>query len=119
MRDRNLQIAHDWLRAFNGRDLDALLSLYDPSAVHLSPKLRARRPETEGKVRGHAALRDWWADSFQRLPGLRYELVTLTADDERVWFEYRRILPGEADLMVAELLVVREGRIVESRVYHG
>jgi ketosteroid isomerase-like protein len=114
-----LDIAREWLRAFNARELDALLALYDPAAVHLSPKLRERRPETGGRVAGEAALRAWWADAFRTLEGLRYEPVTLTADGERVWMEYRRVLPGAPDLMVAEVLVVRGGRIVESRVYHG
>lgn len=112
-------LAREWLRAFNARDLDALLALYAENAVHLSPKLRERQPETGGKVIGRPALRAWWADSFARLPGLRYDVVSLTADKERVWFEYRRVLPGQPDLMVAELLIVRGEKIVESRVYHG
>lgn len=112
-------IGHEWMRAFNARDLDALLALYADDAVHTSPKLRERQPETGGQVRGRAALREWWADSFRRLPGLAYELTTLTADAERVWFEYRRRLPGQPDSMVAEVLEVRAGKIVASRVYHG
>lgn len=116
---RNVAIAREWLRAFNARDLDGLLALYSDDAVHVSPKLRARKPETEGKVRGKAALRAWWQDSFDRLPGLRYEETTLTADAARVFMEYLRRCPGEADLPVAEVLDVSGGRIVGSRVYHG
>lgn len=119
MTDALLDMAREWLRAFNARDLDALLALYADDAVHVSPKLRERSPETKGRVAGKAALRAWWADSFARLPGLRYDVRTLTADAERVWFEYTRVLPGQPDMSVAELLVVRGGRIVESRVFHG
>jgi ketosteroid isomerase-like protein len=114
-----LDIARAWLAAFNARDLDALLALYAEDAVHTSPKLRARQPETLGEIRGRAALRAWWADAFDRLPGLRYEALTLTADAERVWMEYLRRAPNEPDMAVAEILVVRGGAIVESRVYHG
>ena len=112
-------IGQEWMRAFNARDLDALLALYAEDAVHTSPKLRERQPETGGLIRGRTALREWWADSFRRLPGLRYDSMALTADAERVWFEYRRVLSGQPDSIVAEVLIVREGRIVESRVYHG
>jgi ketosteroid isomerase-like protein len=115
----NVKIAREWLRAFNARELDALLSLYADDAVHVSPKLRVRRPETEGKVRGKAALREWWRDSFERLPGLRYEEITLTADDQRVFMEYLRKAPNEADFVVAEVLDVTNGKITGSRVYHG
>src|SRR3954470_20854651 len=101
---RSIDIAESWLAAFNARDLDALLALYAEDAVHLSPKLRERNPETGGRVRGKAALSAWWGDAFQRLPHLRYEPVSLTADGERVWFEYRRVLPEQPELMVAEVL---------------
>jgi ADP-ribose pyrophosphatase YjhB (NUDIX family) len=112
-------LAHAWVAAFNRRDLDALLALYAEDAVHFSPKLRARRPETGGLVKGKAALRAWWADSFERLPGLHYEARRVTASGERLFLEYDRSLPGEETLAVAELFVVRGGLIAESRVYHG
>ena len=115
----NAAIARDWLRAFNARDLDGLLTLYADEAVHTSPKLRVKKPETLGQVRGTGALRAWWQDSFERLPGLRYDALTITADRERVWMEYLRKAPGEADMTVAEVLDVNAGRIVASRVYHG
>jgi 8-oxo-dGTP diphosphatase len=112
-------IARAWLLHFNARDLDALLSLYADDAVHVSPKLRDKRPETQGEIRGKAALRDWWQDAFSRLPGLHYAEKHVTASGERVFLEYVRSVPGESDLVVAELFVVRAGRIVESRVFHG
>lgn len=114
-----LAIARRWLAAFAESDLDALLALYADDAVHASPKIRARHPETGGLLRGKPALRAWWADAFGRLPGLRYEERTLTADARRVWMEYARVLPGEPELMVAEVLEIEDGLIVGSRVYHG
>jgi ketosteroid isomerase-like protein len=112
-------IARAWLARFNARDLDALLALYADDAVHVSPKLRDKRPETKGEIRGKAALRDWWQDAFTRLPGLHYAERNVTASGARVFLEYARTVPGEPELLVAELFVVRAGRIVESRVFHG
>jgi 8-oxo-dGTP diphosphatase len=112
-------LARRWLEAFNTRDLEGLLALYAADAVHTSPKLRDRHPETNGEVRGVAALRTWWRDAMDRLPGLRYEPLHLTASGGRVVMEYLRTVPGEADLVVAETLVVRDGRIVASHVFHG
>lgn len=115
----NAAIAREWLRAFNARDLDALLALYAEDAVHTGPKLRVKKPETQGKVRGKGALRAWWQDSFERLPGLRYEALTICADGARVWMEYLRKAPNEPDMVVAEVLDVKNGKIVDSRVFHG
>ena len=114
-----VEVARRWLATFNARDLDGLLALYAGDAVHMSPKLRAARPSTNGEIRGTAALRAWWEDSFARLPGLRYEARSLTADLERVWMEYARLLPGEPEMLVAEVLEVRDGLIRASRVFHG
>ena len=115
----NERLGRAWLDAFNRRDLEALLGLYAEDCVHTSPKLRVQRPETRGEVRGKAALRSWWADAFARLPALRYEGLSLTADEDRVVLEYLRHVPGEASLPVLELFETREGRIVASRVFHG
>lgn len=116
-------LARAWLAAFNERSLDRLLALYADDARHFSPKLFARRPETNGLVIGQAALREWWADCFARLPGLHYaERSITTAGDSTVGrfvIEYERTVPGEAPLAVAEAYTVRGGRIAESRVYHG
>jgi ketosteroid isomerase-like protein len=115
----NERLGRAWLAAFNGRDLDGLLALYAEDCVHTSPKLRTQRPQTGGQVRGKAALRAWWADAFARLPELRYEALSLTADEDRVVLEYLRQVPGEAALPVLELFEVRAGAIAASRVFHG
>jgi ketosteroid isomerase-like protein len=112
-------IGERWLACFALRDLDGLLALYADDAVHVSPKLRARHPETGGAIRGKAAMRTWWQDAFDRLPTMRYEPVALIADEARVCMEYVRHVEGEADLPVAEVLDVVAGRIVASRVFHG
>lgn len=112
-------LAREWLRRFNARDLDGLLALYDDEAVHTSPKLRDRLPETRGELRGKEALWGWWKDSMDRLPGLHYAEQHLTAGGDRVFMEYLRTNPGDPPLLVAECLVVRAGRIVASHVFHG
>jgi hypothetical protein len=115
-----LALAQRWLAAFNAKDLEALLALYQDDAVHVSPKLRDRQPETKGEIRGVPALWVWWRDALDRLPGLRYELTRLTAMEDRVFMEYVRHNPGDPDLLVAEVLEVGAGgRIRASRVYHG
>ena len=116
---RLVEIARRWLACFEHRDLDGLLALYADDATHASPKIRMRHPETGGVLRGKAAMRAWWQDSFDRLPTMRYEPTALTADRERVFMEYVRKVGGEPDLLVAEVLEVRAGLIAASRVFHG
>jgi ketosteroid isomerase-like protein len=120
MTPENLQsIAFKWFDAFNNHNLEQLLSLYDDDAEHYSPKLKIHKPETNGLVVGKQALRNWWQDAFDRLPSLNYKVTSLTANGDRVFMEYIRSVNGEENILIAEVLVVRDGKIIASRVYHG
>lgn len=112
------EIAGCWFKAFNNHNLDALLTLYDNNASHFSPKLKLRRPETNGLITGKDALSTWWKDAFERLPTLQYQVIRLTPYKNRVFLEYIRHVNGEEDLMVGEMLEVENGLIVKSSVFH-
>lgn len=117
--EENLTIAKKWFEAFNEHNLENLLSLYDDNAEHFSPKLKIRKPETQGLIKGKNELRIWWQDAFDRLPTLHYKTTTLTANNERVFMEYIRQVEKEEDMLVAEVLEITDGKIIFSRVYHG
>ena len=115
----NIAIATRWFEAFNEHNLEKLLGLYHNEAQHYSPKLKVRQPETNGRVSGKAALWAWWQDAFDRLPSLKYTPTTLTANDDRIFMEYIRTVGNEPEMLVAEVLEIKNGLIVASRVYHG
>lgn len=116
---QNQSIAFKWFDAFNAHNLEQLLALYDDNAEHFSPKLKIRKPETDGLIKGKNSLRDWWQDAFDRLPTLNYKVASLTANENRVFMEYIRKVENEEDILVAEVLEIKDGKIVFSRVYHG
>lgn len=117
--DANAAIGRAWLKAFNAHDVPALVALYADGATHTSPKIRALHPETGGKLVGRPAIEAWWRDAIQRLPTLRYEELTVTANGDRVFLEYLRHAPDGPPYPVAEVFDVKGGKIVASRVYHG
>jgi ketosteroid isomerase-like protein len=119
MNTTNLNIARAWFDAFNAHDLENLLQLYHDDAVHYSPKLKTRHPETNGFIKGKDALRMWWHDAFDRLPTLHYEVISLTANDDRVFMEYKRHVQGEEAIQVGEVLEIKDDAIKASRVYHS
>ena len=114
-----LSIAKKWFDAFNEHDLKKLLALYDDNAQHYSPKLKVRNPETKGLIAGKKALRLWWRDSFERLPSLKYQPQRFIANDSSVFLEYIRVVDGEENMTVGEVLEIRDGLIISSRVYHS
>ena len=117
--ESNRQIALDWIEAFNEHNLEKLLRLYDNNAIHFSPKLKVRMPETSGWIKGKDQLRSWWNDAFQRLPSLRYELKNLIINDDQILMEYLRTVNGEEEMMIAEILEIASGVVIRSRVYHS
>jgi hypothetical protein len=114
-----LQIANKWLEAFNTKNINALLNLYDVHAQHYSPKLKIAKPQTNGLISGHNELREWWQGAFERLPQLHYESKNIVCNNDFAFIEYLRQVPGEMDLMVGEVLEINNEKIIFSRVYHS
>ena len=113
------EVVAEWLRAFNAGDAEAMVALYAEDATHTSPKLRVAQPATGGRIDGKAAMRKWWASTFERSPGMRYDVITTVANEDAAVIEYMRIKPGEPPMRVAEVFEVRAGKIVRSHVFHG
>ena len=112
----NANITFSWFDAFNEHDIEKLLALYHADADHYSPKLKVRFPETKGLIKGKDALRNWWNDSFERLPSLRYEIISLTVNKDFVLMAYKRMVNNEEDMEVNEVLNISNGLIVSSAV---
>ena len=115
----NTEIAQQWLAAFNEHNLEKLLLLYSDNAIHFSPKLKTRQPETNGIIKGKSELRKWWQDAFSRLPTLNYRKINFIANNQLVLIEYLRTVANEEDMMVAEILEIKDEKIISSRVYHS
>lgn len=113
------EIARTWFHAFNTKDIDLLLSLYDDQAQHYSPKLKLKHPETKGLIKGKQALYDWWKDAFIHMPDLRYEILYLMSDETKVFMEYLRYKTGDPTMQIGEILEFKDGKIIASRVYHS
>ena len=107
-----------WFEAFNEKNIEKLLSLYDDKAEHFSPKLKVRMPETNGLIKGKQQLFDWWNDAFVRLPSLKYTVNYIIADQNKVFMEYVRSVENEADMIVGEVLSFENGKIIASKVFH-
>lgn len=119
MKDQNLASIHQWFSAFNTKNIELLLSLYHDNAEHFSPKLKIRKPETNGLIKGKEQLREWWQDAFERLPELFYQPNYFIADEQSVFVEYVRTVPGEEEMIVGEVMFFDNGKIVKSKVFHS
>jgi hypothetical protein len=71
MSEENAELFYKWNKAFNRRDLDALLALADPDIELLS---RIAEVEGGGPYRGHDGVRSWWESLFSISPDYSAEL---------------------------------------------
>jgi ketosteroid isomerase-like protein len=67
------------IEAYNRRDIDAFLSLIDPGVEWIT-----RLSGVEGKRRGHAGVRSWWADMDGVFEVNKLEIERLVNGDDWV-----------------------------------
>ncbi|HEY0493460.1 MAG TPA: nuclear transport factor 2 family protein [Candidatus Dormibacteraeota bacterium] len=68
--------------AINARDLEALLSCFDPEVTSTQPAHPARN------FTGSAQVRQNWAQIFAGVPDISAELLRYAAQDDTVWAEW-------------------------------
>ena len=110
------EIANKWFSAFNIQNVNDLLSLYDDNAEHFSPRLLKNQPETNGLIKGKAAMKDWWQGAFDKMPSLRYSPIEIREEGDIVFLKYKRTVDGEPEVIVNEYLKISSGLIAYSKV---
>ena len=108
-----VRLARTYVRAYNDRDLHAMLTLQDENVVsHPSPLFRHRR------LVGHAGVREWWAAMVAS--GRWYHVVITDIrklDPDRIAILGQIHERGEVLSPWGVIVRVRDGLIVESRSY--
>jgi ketosteroid isomerase-like protein len=104
--------AQAWLSAWNARDLEALLALFDEDVVFTSPLAAKIVPGSDGLVRGKAALRAYWTAALAQMADLRFELTEIYAGVDSLVIGFR--INGGAERL--EVLRFRGDRVGEG---HG
>jgi hypothetical protein len=69
------QFAHDWVRAWNSHDLDAVMSHYAPDVVVTSPAVAKLLNDPSGTVAGKEAVCRYFARGLEAYPNLTFELL--------------------------------------------
>lgn len=78
-----------WIAAWNGRDLDRILSHYAEKVVFRSPRIALVTGDATCVVRGIDALRAYWQQALDRNPDLRFELERVYASKDAITIAYR------------------------------
>jgi ketosteroid isomerase-like protein len=88
--------AADWIAAWNSHDLARILEHYSEDLEFSSPYIVALVGEPSGKLKGNAAVRDYWSKALARVPNLKFELQAVYMGASTLIVHYRRQDGGTA-----------------------
>lgn len=111
--------AEDWAAAFNNRDVERILNLYDDDVLFISP--RAAAVVGESAVRGKQALRAYWNHALSYVDSLTFVIdrVLWDATAQELVIVYLSDINGNKQQVSENLRFGPNGLIVQTEVFHG
>ena len=106
--------AHGWIRAWNKRDVEAVLRHYADDVVFTSPTAQRVVPESGGTIHGKQALRDYWIEALRGNEGLHFELAGVYQGVNTIVLHYANQLGA----FVSEVLTFRDGLVAVGHATH-
>jgi ketosteroid isomerase-like protein len=108
-------LGHEWIAAWNSRDLERVLMLYAEDCEMTSEHIHAMGFDPSGTLHGKERIRTYWATALERLPGLPFDLIDLYVSPDSVVVFYR----NERGRKICEYLRLdAHGKIVQGSANH-
>jgi ketosteroid isomerase-like protein len=108
-------LGHSWIEAFNSRDVERVLALYDDAVVMASDRIPEMGFDASGTVHGKDALRAYWRRALELIPNLHFTLIDVFVSPDSVLVNYR----NERGKRICEYLRVNDaGLIVQGSANH-
>ena len=106
------RFAHDWIAAWNARDIDAVLAHYDEDIEFTSPFIIRIAQEPSGTLRGKSALRPYFDKALAAVPNLRFELISVFKGVDSVVLHYRSHRDNGSVLAAEVLVFGTDGKVI-------
>ena len=108
-------LGRTWVEAWNARDLERVLTLYDEAALMTSDRIPVLGFDASGTVRGKDALRTYWGKALGLVPELHFTLIDMFVSPDSVVVFYA----NERGKKICEYLRVNDaGLIVQGSANH-
>jgi ketosteroid isomerase-like protein len=109
------QFAHEWIEAWNGHDLDRILSHYTDDFELRSPRIVELMGEASGTLVGKQAIRPYWAKALTQSPPLKFELHTILCGVDGIVLYYKN---SRGRLAAERFEFAESGLVVRSSVHY-
>ncbi|MGY3240152.1 ketosteroid isomerase-like protein [Bradyrhizobium sp. USDA 4472] len=108
-------LGRTWVEAWNARDLERVLTLYDDAIVMTSDRIPGLGFDASGTVRGKESLRAYWSKALGLIPNLHFTLVDVYVSPDSLVVFYE----NERGKKICEYLRVNDaGLIVQGSANH-
>jgi len=108
-------LGRTWVEAWNTRDVERVLRLYDDATVMTSDLIPKMGFDASGTVSGKDALRAYWSKALALLPELHFSLIDVFVSPDSVVVFYE----NERGKKICEYLRVNDaGLIVQGSANH-
>ncbi len=113
--DRLTALGRDWVAAWNARDLNRVLTLYDDDFEMTSEVIIRLGLAASGTLRGKNTIRQYWEKALTLLPDLHFDLIDTFVSPDSVVLFYQ----NERGMKICEYLRVgADGKIVQGSANH-
>jgi uncharacterized protein (TIGR02246 family) len=108
-------LAHEWVAAWNARDVERVLALYAEDCEMTSDVIVRLGVDTSGTVQGKSSLRSYWSKALAGLPDLHFDLIDIFASPDSVVVFYK----NQRGAQICEYLRLdAQGKIVQGSANH-
>ncbi|SFJ71752.1 nuclear transport factor 2 family protein [Bradyrhizobium sp. Gha] len=108
-------LGRTWVEAWNARDLERVLTLYDDATVMTSDRIPGLGFDASGTVRGKESLRAYWRKALGLIPNLHFTLIDVYVSPDSLVVFYE----NERGKKICEYLRVNDaGLIVQGSANH-
>jgi ketosteroid isomerase-like protein len=91
-----LDLAREWVEAWNSRDLDRIMSHYAEDFEMTSPFIAAMMQEPQATLKGKEKVRAYWAQALKKIPDLNFKLIDVLVGVNSITIYYHAIFGKRA-----------------------
>ena len=110
------RFAAEWIAAWNGHDVDAVLVHYSDDFEMSSPYIIRIAGEPSGTLRGKPAVADYWRKALALVPDLKFELLSTLVGVKSITLYYK----GARGSLVAEVFhFAADGKVAKAYAHYA
>lgn len=106
--------AHEWIEAWNARDVDRVLAHYADDFELASPFIASIAGVPEGHLVGKSAVRAYWSEALRRMPDLHFRLIACFVGVESLVLHYHGVSGPAAETVVFGM----DGRVIRAYAHY-